>query len=787
MGSESGIPFGNYTLLKRIARGGMAEVFVARQKGIDGFDRLVAIKRILPHLLDDKSFVRMFQEEARLAARLSHPNVIHIYDFGKVAEHFFIAMEFMHGVHTGELIRMAGQEMLPAALVARIGADACAGLHYAHNRSNESGEPLQLVHRDISPPNLLVSFDGVVKIVDFGIAKAVSSIEQTRPGVVKGKYAYMSPEQTMGQQLDGRSDVFSLAMVMWELLAGEPAVTRNDQIMAMKAIRDGRVPRIEDHREGLAPALCSAMANALHKDPKQRSDARAFGNELEAFIKASNQIATSMELGAWLGMRVPREDLGVDGPGSGTRQATSLGTQQATPQEDLRFEAPEAVREPGTRGSVVARLSPENQETRVLSVASGDLRTAESGHFRPMSDGHSVVIDSDIVEGGFRDESDSDEPLALAMPTATTRLLDSGVVLGNGAGPSQVDFDNDEETRMDPRHGQQPADLYTHTIATIESGEALTVDGGGPHGSQLLSDLYQGNAPLEPETESPTTEVEDPPFAGVMHSAPLPMGQPFIPTPPQGYPAPFQARNHEVPEQAPSVRPPVRYPRVLIAGMLVAIVAVIVMIRNSSEKPSARGGSAADADALLAMQPGAEGDAGSRVPTIVVTPLWDAGSAKKETAVLEITTRPSRALVKINGIARGTSPASFSGLEPGEIEVLIELDGYLPETRKVKLKPNQYRSLELALRAAPSETPPDDSPPKNNRPVKAQPGLLAVRTSPYSIVYHRNKKLGVTPLANLQLDPGRYKLTFKNPDRKPVTRNVVIKSGKTTKLDFDLN
>src|SRR5690606_32595150 len=120
---------------------------------------------------------------------------------------------------------------------------------------------------------------------------------------------------------------------------------------------------------------------------------------LEAFIKASNQIATGIELGTWLGARVPREDLGLDGPGGGTRQATSLGTQQATPQEDLRFEEPPAPREAGTRGSVVARLSPENQETRVLSVVSGDLRTAESGHFRPMSDGHSVVIDSGIVEG----------------------------------------------------------------------------------------------------------------------------------------------------------------------------------------------------------------------------------------------------------------------------------------------------------------------------------------------------------------------------------------------------
>ncbi len=311
MGPELGISFGNYTLLRRLARGGMAEVFIARHKstqheGATAPGRVVAIKRILPHLLDDISFVRMFQNEAELAARLSHPAIVDIYDFGKVEEHFYIAMEFIDGVHTGDLIVRAAQIPMPAALVARIGADASAGLHYAHQRRDDNGQPLQLVHRDVSPPNLLVSYDGKLKLLDFGIAKAVNTIEQTRSGVVKGKFAYMSPEQTMGQALDGRSDVFSLALVMWELLAGRGAVTRDDQILAMQTIRDGRVPAIESVRSDVPKALASALKSALQKSPDSRPNALEFSASLEKYLRRSSEPSSHADLGAWLQAAIPQ-------------------------------------------------------------------------------------------------------------------------------------------------------------------------------------------------------------------------------------------------------------------------------------------------------------------------------------------------------------------------------------------------------------------------------------------------------------------------------------------------
>ncbi|WP_428269420.1 serine/threonine-protein kinase [Haliangium sp.] len=305
MEAPAGIQFGKYRLLERLARGGMAEVFLARQQGPQGFDRRVAIKRILPHLAGSEDFLRMFLEEARLAASLSHPNVVHIYELGKAADDYYIAMEYIDGVHAGALIERGAREQLPAALVARIGADACAGLNYVHNAVDSAGQPLHLVHRDISPPNLMISYDGVVKLMDFGIAKAAGQVEQTKPGIVKGKFAYMSPEQTTGETLDGRSDVFSLALILWELLAGRVALPRTDPVEAMTMIRDGRIMPIREARPNVPPALEDVLAQGLAVERGHRPSAAELGNALEGFIKSSPELGTSMQLSEWIRRRFP--------------------------------------------------------------------------------------------------------------------------------------------------------------------------------------------------------------------------------------------------------------------------------------------------------------------------------------------------------------------------------------------------------------------------------------------------------------------------------------------------
>jgi serine/threonine-protein kinase len=331
--AERGIPFGNYVLLRRIARGGMAEVFLANQRGLEGFDRRVAIKRILPHLADSPDFVRMFLGEAKLAAQLAHPNIVHIYDFGKVDTDYFLAMEFVDGVHAGQLGKL--DERLSPTMVARIGADAASALHYAHEQRNSIGQPLGLVHRDVSPANLMVSFDGAVKLCDFGIAKAAALGDSlTNPGQVKGKYAYMSPEQTIAAPLDGRSDVFSLAIVLWELLANRYIVPRGDAVEAMRAIRDGNFPPLSVAAPDVPSPLAEAIAWALEVDPDDRATAADLAQALEAFIKSSPELATPMQLAQWVRARFPRETTApqraVPG-GTSTRTAATKGTLVSPP------------------------------------------------------------------------------------------------------------------------------------------------------------------------------------------------------------------------------------------------------------------------------------------------------------------------------------------------------------------------------------------------------------------------------------------------------------------------
>ena len=257
---SDGVPFGNYRLQRRLARGGMAEVFLARLIGVEGFERRVAIKRILPHLSESEEFRAMFLDEARLAAQLTHPNIVHIYDFGKVDDYYFIAMEYVDGVDIGRLIRRAKERPVPFELAARILADVCAGLHFAHNAVDPIGRKLDVVHRDVTPQNVLVSYDGMVKLVDFGIAKAQFAAGRTRPGVVKGKYAYMSPEQVEGRPLDGRSDVFSAGICLYEMLTGVPLFRRDDVTASMREIRDGKPIHPEKHRRDVPEELVNDHA-----------------------------------------------------------------------------------------------------------------------------------------------------------------------------------------------------------------------------------------------------------------------------------------------------------------------------------------------------------------------------------------------------------------------------------------------------------------------------------------------------------------------------------------------
>jgi len=270
--AEVGSTANNYQILARLATGGMAEIFLARGTSTTGVERYVVLKRILRDRANDTQLVKMFLDEARLAAQLQHPNIAQVYDIGKLGDSYFFTMEYVHGETVRGLLHRARslRREIPSNVILTVMAGAAAGLHHAHERLGHDGKPLGIVHRDVSPSNLMVSYEGSVKVVDFGVAKAENRAQETRSGTVKGKIAYLSPEQCKGGSLDRRSDLFSLGIVFWEMLTVERLYKRNSDFENMTAIvTEDPVPP-SARRPGIAPDLDRIVLKLLAKDPDHR-------------------------------------------------------------------------------------------------------------------------------------------------------------------------------------------------------------------------------------------------------------------------------------------------------------------------------------------------------------------------------------------------------------------------------------------------------------------------------------------------------------------------------------
>jgi serine/threonine protein kinase len=234
---------GRYTIDRLIARGGMAEVFLARMQGPGGFSKVVVIKRILPTLVADETFVRMFLDEARLAAMLTHPNIVQVFDFGEEDGSYYIAMEYIRGVTLRTIQKHFASEgrALDPTLAARICIDVCKALAYAHELKDESGKPLHIVHRDVSPDNVIVATTGTAKLVDFGIAKARSNDAMTQSGTVKGKYAYIAPEQLLERPVTGQLDIYAVGIALYEILTGVRPFRGRNVMEIFRAILEAKV------------------------------------------------------------------------------------------------------------------------------------------------------------------------------------------------------------------------------------------------------------------------------------------------------------------------------------------------------------------------------------------------------------------------------------------------------------------------------------------------------------------------------------------------------------------
>ena len=290
--------FGRYTLLYRFATGGMADVYLARLSGTAGFEKLVAIKAIHPHLGRQPQFIEMFIDEARLASRVSHPNVIHTLELGRVAETHFIAMEYVDGESLSALIRRGR----PApAICARIVADAAAGLHAAHELKGRDGKLLQVVHRDVSPTNILIGYNGAVKVADFGVARAQGMIHSTAEGSIKGKFAYMAPEQLRPEiEVDRRADVFALGIVLFEITTGRHLFRRKDNAATIAEVLHGEIarpsqaPGCQDYPDALERIVVKALQRPVEA---RYQTAHELQQDLERFIVRSGEPVLQADVG----------------------------------------------------------------------------------------------------------------------------------------------------------------------------------------------------------------------------------------------------------------------------------------------------------------------------------------------------------------------------------------------------------------------------------------------------------------------------------------------------------
>jgi serine/threonine-protein kinase len=357
-GEEQLGTLGRYQLIAKLASGGMGEIFLARLAAEGGFEKLIVLKRLLPALVASEHFVSMFLDEARIAAKLSHTNVCEVHELGRDGAQYFIAMQYLEGVPLTQAMPRpeGGDEATHLRLVAGLVQQACEGLHHAHEQTDADGQPLGVVHRDVSPSNLFVTAEGVVKVLDFGIAKARGATSQTEQGMIKGKYSYMSPEQVRGDALDRRSDVFALGIVSYEAVTGVRLFKRASDYLVAKAILEEPIPRADEARPGVPKPVADAIARALDRDIQQRHPtARALGAALAEAVRDIGGPMTPTEIAAEVERRFDAE-LGVQR----ARYAEASALAEAATQSYPRVAAPKPAAI-ATRPTVYARPTPRER------------------------------------------------------------------------------------------------------------------------------------------------------------------------------------------------------------------------------------------------------------------------------------------------------------------------------------------------------------------------------------------------------------------------------------------
>ena len=670
------IPFGKYYLLERVNVGGMAEVYKAKATGVEGFERMVAVKRILPSIAEDEEFILMFVDEAKIAVQLTHANIAQIFDLGKVDDSYFIALEYIHGKDLRAIFNRARSrnERVPIAMACYAVMKLCEGLDYAHNKRDAFGQFLNLVHRDVSPQNILVSYDGEVKIIDFGIAKAAGKAGKTQAGILKGKFGYMSPEQVQGLEIDRRSDVFGVGIVLYELLTGERLFVAETDFATLEKVRKVDIAPPSHFNRQIPEELEQIVLKALARDRDQRHQtAMQLHDELQAFMYASGNFFARRDLSLYM-HRVFAEEIQKESARDKEYSDTGSNAQGRVLEDVTGLTAFDEI-EPVSTVSALHASSPAHQPHQTRPGGRDRLSTPGAGMMMP---------------GGLPAESHGPRPLKstlLGLPTASMPMGATPRVIQPQAAPTP----RVSVPPLVPRANSIPPGHMQAAHAPVMGGAAAGVPGGGgmdwddeemstqiydrPDDSQRhqlpgamaqapvsgsFPPVLQGGA-TSPGGYAPAQPVyAEPPQAN--YGAPSPFAQQ---TQPGGYTAPVQQTYELDPASAPRQRNPMVMAIVLVLAIVGAIVGALLLVR-----PKAPG-------------------------------------------TVHVTTTPPDAVVSLDGRpVVGSSPFIITDVAPGTIhEVSVTKAGYRSWSTKLQLQASETMELPaVALEALESGFQLDSTP-----------------------------------------------------------------------------
>jgi serine/threonine protein kinase len=761
-------PFGKYYLLERINTGGMAEVFRAKAFGVEGFERLVAVKRILSNIAEDKEFIRMFIEEAKLAVQLNHANIAQIFDLGVVDGSYYIALEHVHGRDLRAMFDRCRQlgDPMPVSQACFIVMKVCEGLDYAHNKRDQAGRELHLVHRDVSPQNVLVSFEGEVKLIDFGIAKAAGKGSKTQAGILKGKFGYMSPEQVRGIPVDRRSDVFSCGIVLYELLTGERLFVGESDFSTLEKVRNVEILPPSTYNRRIPDELERIVLKALAKDPEERyQNSIDLHDELQAFVYTAGEFYSRKDLAGWMKKTFGREIEEETAKLESYRQLKAPATPTETP---APVRVPAGSRPPTTTASPRARDSgrqsgqhkvappppPSGRVSQQMPAVKPESVPPPVAKAKPKDDSGQLAWDDDELETQIYDNVEEEAAKRSGAPApARTK-----------SGPQAVAAAAAAAAAASP----SPA----ATLTGNAPGPGGSAAGAGPDLSSLVSTAKGWDGP-KPGSGSNGSSVSPPPSLLASGSSKSP-----APAPPPEDPLAALAASYT---SAPPMTAPLAAPRasqpeplfdpmasfgsgmlgrktegkgkgmvwIAIGGAAVAVVAVVVVIAmtgGGDKKPKT------DVAQTAAPAP---------APTQV--------AGDQNTGFDLYVNPPGTMTWRLDGEARTDRlPSRIRGISPGPHTVAVDAPpGFMSQNMPINVELGKAPKVEIVLQ------PLDIAGNFESMPPGATVSL---------IVDGKRETLGPSP-ATTKLDPRKtYQVLFEKTGYVSVNRPIVFTGGNQEKV-----